>query len=111
MFQKIRRQKIWKINKLVSVNAFEFFVLMHIAESICESISEKLVLPRCPNEDCKLFVPDFDACSALMCGEHGVAGLVVQGCGTRFCGWCFTICPDENKTHDHVRACAFNPNK
>jgi hypothetical protein len=88
-----------------------FCLLKHIVGSICDSISEFQIIARCPNQECRKFVPDFEACSALMCGEHGVAGQINNGCGTRFCAWCLIICEDEHKTHDHVRKCPFNPNK
>ena len=81
-----------------------------------EHIANELILPRCPNPDCRIQIPDFEACSALQCGRilnrEGVEE-VIGGCGANFCGWCCTtgcaIFRTKSECHAHVRTCPFNP--
>ncbi len=93
--------------------------LIHlIAAEIVGIISETLIQARCPKPSCRAFVAAFEACAGLQCGRlsHGGAAAQVQvvagaGCGTHYCAWCFEICSDGDACHEHVRSCAFNPNK
>ncbi len=94
-------------------------------------IADQLILPRCPTQSCRRFIPDFEACAGLqvrplMCahrhhfsfstlplqcgrlpGRGFVAGL---GCGAHLCAWCLHVCRDADDCHAHVRSCRLNPN-
>jgi len=96
------------------------FKLTHlIAADFFTHIAENLIIPRCPTPGCNSFVTDFDACAGLQCGRvppglglpTEVSAQVGVGCGAHFCAWCMEICPDRHVCHEHVRNCAFNPNK
>ena len=69
-----------------------------------QHIDEWLVRPRCPNQECKTVIVDFEACAALKCP-----------CSAYICAWCVNLQPaGEGNTarvqcHAHVRQCLFNP--
>jgi hypothetical protein len=72
-------------------------------------IGDNLILPRCPNEQCKKPFDDFEACAALKCEpDEG-------GCGTYFCAWCLQaqvggqVSTARSECHAHVRLCPLNP--
>ena len=67
---------------------------------------EHLAVPRCPK--CDAFIADFDACSALTCGQKCVGGYE-GGCGAKLCAWCLCEIPDSQSSHQHVAQCRFNP--
>jgi len=71
-------------------------VRTHIVDEILT-----LKCPRCG----KAFV-DFEACFALSCEDF--AG---HGCGSEFCGFCLTLCGNDEDAHQHVAQCPFNINE
>jgi hypothetical protein len=84
-----------------------------IAE-ILAYIGDNLILPRCPNAQCKKPFDDFDACAALKCEPD------VGGCGIYFCAWCLQaqvgvadasgqVSTARSQCHAHVRCCSLNP--
>mmetsp|Transcript_14099 Transcript_14099/g.30921 ORF Transcript_14099/g.30921 Transcript_14099/m.30921 type:complete len:246 (+) Transcript_14099:1543-2280(+) len=71
-------------------------VRTHIVDEILT-----LKCPRCG----KAFV-DFEACFALSCEDF--AG---HGCGSEFCGFCLTLCGNDEDAHQHVAQCPHNINE
>ena len=70
-----------------------------------------LAIPRCLT--CDAIIPDFEACAALSCGRRSKIGDrtdLVGGCGANICGWCLTIIPAHESSHQHVIECKENPN-
>jgi hypothetical protein len=68
-------------------------------------ITEDILTLKCPHAHCGKAFLDFDACFALCCRDQ--AG---HGCGSFFCGFCFTLCGSNADTHQHVAQCAHNTN-
>lgn len=66
-----------------------------------------MVLPKCPK--CQTFLPAFDGCSALQCGNISGKLNRALGCGAHVCSWCQKECPDGGSCHGHVLSCMFNP--
>jgi len=67
---------------------------------------ERLAVPRCPK--CDVPILDFEACSALTCGQKALVGGYEGGCGAKLCAWC--LCEiDDLFLHQHVAQCKFNP--
>lgn len=67
---------------------------------------ERLAVPRCPK--CDVPILDFEACSALTCGQKALVGGYEGGCGAKLCAWC--LCEiDDHFLHQHVAHCKFNP--
>ena len=75
--------------------------LMIFTEHMIVDIGNECVLPRCPNEECKWPLVDFDGCCAIDCLR----------CGNYYCAWCLTGFGTHGSIacHAHVRSCLFNP--
>jgi hypothetical protein len=87
------------VRSCCSILVSRAIVTRHIAEQLVRDIAAQEIAPRCPRPGCGALIADFDGCSALACP-----------CGQDFCGWCFTVFPSANATHNHVKACPYNAN-
>jgi hypothetical protein len=70
-------------------------------------IIENMIQPCCPR--CNMFLPDFDGCYALRCGEVSGTTELAVGCGAHVCAWCQKDFLDVHMCHQHVLTCKLNP--
>ena len=68
---------------------------------------QRLAVPRCPK--CDVPILDFEACSALTCGQKALVGGYEGGCGAKLCAWCLCEISDDQSHHQHVAQCKYNP--
>ena len=69
---------------------------------------QHIAVPRCPK--CDVIIVDFEACSALTCGQKsGILGEYEGGCGAKLCAWCLCEIPAGHNPHQHVAGCQLNP--
>ena len=68
---------------------------------------QHIAVPRCPK--CDVIIVDFEACSALTCGQKSLLGEYEGGCGAKLCAWCLCEIQAGQNHHQHVAGCHFNP--
>jgi hypothetical protein len=76
--------------------------LVEVQEA-AQHCTDNLILPRCPNKDCRYVLSGFDACAAIKCDAE------VGCCGIYYCAWCLEQQDTKVKCHLHVQECRFNP--
>jgi hypothetical protein len=72
--------------------------LVEVQEA-AQHCTDNLILPRCPNKNCRYVLSGFDACAAIKCDAE------VGCCGIYYCAWCLEQQDTKVKCHLHVQEC------